>query len=267
MTRSEEHDSAVQRLAAALTEQDLLRRRHEAAIGTPTELGACVELHAVGDQVAGAEGLASLGRRRELPRAQRRTLRAALRGPRCVGEGATLRTTSTRRTSFKRSQRWPRNARKLISHRLSAITRRPTQTRRRRGVTLRPPTATARPTQPPTGNSSRRLQPFRRNMRAAPPNVRRPRRTARRRPRTELAQPRTGRSRRLTVTGLHPTAKKRSWSLSGDDSSSSRRSLTTSQASTGSASGLQLSSARLTAAGVQAGISCSPIATSTASSR
>ena len=52
MTRSEEHDSAVQRLEAVLTEQNRLSRRHEAAIGTSTELGARVELRAAGDQVA-----------------------------------------------------------------------------------------------------------------------------------------------------------------------------------------------------------------------
>ena len=34
MTRSEEHDSAVQRLEAVLAEQDRLSQRHDAAIGT-----------------------------------------------------------------------------------------------------------------------------------------------------------------------------------------------------------------------------------------
>jgi len=55
MTRSEEHDSAVLRLDAVLAEQDRLRQRHDAAIGTSTELGARVELRAAGDQVAARE--------------------------------------------------------------------------------------------------------------------------------------------------------------------------------------------------------------------
>ena len=55
MTRSEEHDSAVQRLEAVLAEQDRLSQRHDAAIGTSTELGARVELRAAGDQVAARE--------------------------------------------------------------------------------------------------------------------------------------------------------------------------------------------------------------------
>ena len=55
MTRSEEHDSAVQRLEAVLAEQDRLSQRHDAAIGTSTELDARVELRAAGDQVAARE--------------------------------------------------------------------------------------------------------------------------------------------------------------------------------------------------------------------
>ena len=55
MTRSEEHDSAVQRLEAVLAEQDRLSQRYDAAIGTSTELGARVELLAAGDQVAARE--------------------------------------------------------------------------------------------------------------------------------------------------------------------------------------------------------------------
>src|SRR6266536_3971847 len=49
---SEEHDSAVQSLNAALVEQDRLSERYDAAIGTATELGAYVRLRAAGDQVA-----------------------------------------------------------------------------------------------------------------------------------------------------------------------------------------------------------------------
>jgi hypothetical protein len=47
MTRSQEHDSAVQRLEAVLA--------RAAAIGTSTELGAYVRLRAAGDQVAARE--------------------------------------------------------------------------------------------------------------------------------------------------------------------------------------------------------------------
>jgi hypothetical protein len=52
---SEEHQSAVQRLDAALVEQDRLSERYDAAIGTSTELGAHVHLRAAGDQVAARE--------------------------------------------------------------------------------------------------------------------------------------------------------------------------------------------------------------------
>ena len=55
MTRSDEHDSAVQRLEAVLAEQDRLSQRYDAAIGTSTELGARLELRAAGDQVAARE--------------------------------------------------------------------------------------------------------------------------------------------------------------------------------------------------------------------
>jgi hypothetical protein len=49
---SEDHDSAVLRLNAALGEQDRLSERYDAAVGTSTELGAYVRLRAAGDQVA-----------------------------------------------------------------------------------------------------------------------------------------------------------------------------------------------------------------------
>ena len=49
---SEEHDSAVQSLNAALVEHDRLSERYDAAIGTSTELGAYVRLRVAGDQVA-----------------------------------------------------------------------------------------------------------------------------------------------------------------------------------------------------------------------
>src|SRR6266498_1145171 len=49
---SEDHDSAVQSLNAALVEQDRLSERYDAAIGTATELGSYVRLRAAGDQVA-----------------------------------------------------------------------------------------------------------------------------------------------------------------------------------------------------------------------
>ena len=55
MTRSEEHDSAVQRLETVRAEQDRLSQRYDAAIGTSTELGARVRLRAAGDQVAARE--------------------------------------------------------------------------------------------------------------------------------------------------------------------------------------------------------------------
>lgn len=49
---SEEHDSAVQRLEAALGEQHRLLQRYDAAVGTASELGAYAQLRAAGDQVA-----------------------------------------------------------------------------------------------------------------------------------------------------------------------------------------------------------------------
>jgi hypothetical protein len=55
MTRGKEHDSAVARLEAVLVEQDRLSERHDAAIGTSTELVAYVGLRAAGDQVAARE--------------------------------------------------------------------------------------------------------------------------------------------------------------------------------------------------------------------
>ena len=47
---SEDHDSAVLRLNAALGEQDRLSQRYDAAVGTSTELGAYVRLRAAGDK-------------------------------------------------------------------------------------------------------------------------------------------------------------------------------------------------------------------------
>jgi hypothetical protein len=49
---SEERDRAMQRLEAALVEQDRLGERFDAAVGTSTEFGAYVRLRAAGDQVA-----------------------------------------------------------------------------------------------------------------------------------------------------------------------------------------------------------------------
>ena len=49
---SEERNSAVQRLEAALVEQDRLGERFDAAIGTSTELRAHARLRAAGEQVA-----------------------------------------------------------------------------------------------------------------------------------------------------------------------------------------------------------------------
>lgn len=48
---SEEHDRAVQRLSAAVTEEDRLTDRYEAAVGTSAELSADVELHAASAHV------------------------------------------------------------------------------------------------------------------------------------------------------------------------------------------------------------------------
>jgi hypothetical protein len=47
-----EHDSALQRLEAALHKQDRSRARYHAAIGTSAELGAYSGLRAAGEQVA-----------------------------------------------------------------------------------------------------------------------------------------------------------------------------------------------------------------------
>ena len=47
----EEHDRALQRLSAALAEQDRLTDRYEAALGTSAELSANVRLHAAGEEV------------------------------------------------------------------------------------------------------------------------------------------------------------------------------------------------------------------------
>jgi hypothetical protein len=52
---SREHDSAVQRLEAALVEQDRLGERFDAAVGTSTEFGAYVRLRAAGEQVRARE--------------------------------------------------------------------------------------------------------------------------------------------------------------------------------------------------------------------
>ena len=55
---SQEPDSAAQRLKAALVEQDRLGKQFEAAVGTPTELGALVRLRTAGDEVAAREAWA-----------------------------------------------------------------------------------------------------------------------------------------------------------------------------------------------------------------
>ena len=52
---SQERDRARQRLEAALLEQERLRERVDAAVGTPTEFGAYVRLRAAGDQVRARE--------------------------------------------------------------------------------------------------------------------------------------------------------------------------------------------------------------------
>jgi len=52
---SEERDRAVQRLGAALVEQDRLSERFEAAVGTQTEFGAYARLRAAGDRVKAFE--------------------------------------------------------------------------------------------------------------------------------------------------------------------------------------------------------------------
>ena len=48
-------NAAVQRLDAALVEQDRLGERYHSAIGTSTEFGAYVRLRAAGDEVAARE--------------------------------------------------------------------------------------------------------------------------------------------------------------------------------------------------------------------
>ncbi len=52
---SPQHDSAMQRLDAALGEQARLRERYQAAIGTSAELGSFGRLRAADDQVAARE--------------------------------------------------------------------------------------------------------------------------------------------------------------------------------------------------------------------
>jgi hypothetical protein len=49
---SKQRDRAVQRLEAALVEQDRLGQRFDAAVGTSTEFGAYVRLGAAGEHVA-----------------------------------------------------------------------------------------------------------------------------------------------------------------------------------------------------------------------
>jgi hypothetical protein len=48
---SEEHDGAVRRLRAAITEQDRLRALHEEAVGTPAEPAADAARHGADEQV------------------------------------------------------------------------------------------------------------------------------------------------------------------------------------------------------------------------
>ena len=50
-TVSQEHDRAVDRLDAALAEQQRLADRYETAIGSGTELSAYVQLHQADEQV------------------------------------------------------------------------------------------------------------------------------------------------------------------------------------------------------------------------
>jgi hypothetical protein len=59
---SEEHGSAVQRLDAALVEQDRLRERYDAAIGTSIELGRLRPAGGRGRSSRSAGGLAHLDR-------------------------------------------------------------------------------------------------------------------------------------------------------------------------------------------------------------
>lgn len=49
---TEEHDRAVQRLDAAVTEEHRLTDQHDAAVGTPAEESADLELHAASARVA-----------------------------------------------------------------------------------------------------------------------------------------------------------------------------------------------------------------------
>ena len=56
---SEERDSALRRLEAALVEQERLAERFDAAIGTSTEFGAYVRLRAAGDRVRAREAWAN----------------------------------------------------------------------------------------------------------------------------------------------------------------------------------------------------------------
>ena len=84
MTRSEEHDSAVQRLEAVLAAgpvEPALRRRHRHLDRARRSCRAPGR----GRSGRSAGGLAPLGRRRELPRAQRRAVRAARREARGLG--------------------------------------------------------------------------------------------------------------------------------------------------------------------------------------
>ena len=46
-----EHDSAVEKLDAAVSEQDRVSDRYDAATGTSNELSAYVKLRAAGDEV------------------------------------------------------------------------------------------------------------------------------------------------------------------------------------------------------------------------
>jgi hypothetical protein len=52
---SEERDRAMQRIEAALVDQDRLGERFDAAVGTSTEFGAYVRLRGAGDQVTARE--------------------------------------------------------------------------------------------------------------------------------------------------------------------------------------------------------------------
>jgi hypothetical protein len=52
---SQKRNSAIQRLEAALVEQDRLGERFAAAVGTSAELGAYARLRAAGEQVTARE--------------------------------------------------------------------------------------------------------------------------------------------------------------------------------------------------------------------